>query len=565
MDKARLRKAVAFRAIALSIPVVLFLIVEGICRLATPGFSEDPYINFTSPVSIFSKVEEGGVEYYQVTHPDAYRARNLRFTTHKKPNTLRIMCLGESASAGWPHPATEVYSEYLRQALEKAFPGKTVEVLNIGVHAYASYRLRMVFDDIIRFEPDLIVTWIGNNEFLEQRTYLQRSGAASVASRLSRSLRVVQLAKIFLAKRMHPENTVTGQRRMFKAYANWTLVKRISKDLRKDPVQFADVKEHYAYTMDYMAREALARNVPMLMLTVPVNLRDWKPNVSGNEATGEALERWRAAYTAGRKALLDGDAAAAVARLREAAKIDPASADTHFYLGRALEAAKDYPAAYAEYMAASDTDENPFRTITPFRETVRSMPARFPNVHVVEAERAVAAAAENGLPGFDMFVDYVHPTKKGNLVIAKAVYDAILEHDFFHVPPATRAFEREDQLYEGKPYDELHDALLQGDVVYMAMTMHQDESTVAEARTIVREHMTDALQIPARVDDKLIEAVSAHLAVEEKEIRGVAVDPAEKAKAEADYQAAYVSMFGKKAMRDEAPRDEQAQHEVSPR
>ncbi len=54
----------------------------------------------------------------------------------------------------------------------RSYPRRSIEVINVSAHAYAAYRVRLLFDRVLEFEPDLLVLCTGNNEFLEKRTYL---------------------------------------------------------------------------------------------------------------------------------------------------------------------------------------------------------------------------------------------------------------------------------------------------------------------------------------------------------------------------------------------------------
>ena len=78
---------------------------------------------------------------------------------------------GGSASASWPHPTTEIYNSYLEKSLQQIYPSKKIEIINCSAHGFASYRVRQVFETIIPLQPDAVIIWSGNNEFLERRNY----------------------------------------------------------------------------------------------------------------------------------------------------------------------------------------------------------------------------------------------------------------------------------------------------------------------------------------------------------------------------------------------------------
>jgi len=117
--------------------------------------------------SIVRQVEDDGQQTIRVVHPEAYAVRDTQFTVHKPEGTIRIFSFGGSASAGWPHPSSEIYTEYLERALAAQLSDRRVEVINLAAHAFASYRVRMIFDDVIGYDPDLVIIYSGNNDFLE--------------------------------------------------------------------------------------------------------------------------------------------------------------------------------------------------------------------------------------------------------------------------------------------------------------------------------------------------------------------------------------------------------------
>jgi tetratricopeptide (TPR) repeat protein len=218
----------------------------------------------------------------------------------------------------------------------------------------------------------------------------------------------------------------------------------------------------------------------MLVFTVPVNLHGWQPNVSVHSVSGERLAAWQSAYDKGCRHLLLGEAASAVDALREASDIDPGHAETWFRLGRALEANGDRDGARAAYLLAKDLDQNPFRAMSLLNESVRTTAASHPAVRLVDMEQLVMEATPLPAPGFDLFLDYVHPTSTGNRVIAKHTFDAILATDPFRLEPATRTFDVPDDGYRDEA-----DFGVQLHVLTLTFFMHQYAAFVERANHVM--------------------------------------------------------------------------------
>jgi hypothetical protein len=191
--------------LAAGLPLVILLLAEIAFRVI-PGLNQDrdPFVNI-SPVSIFSRTTIGGQEYYNITHPLIINGADVHILVKKPANTIRIFCLGSSACASWPHPPTETFSAYLQQALAAAYPGKHVEVVNAAGHGFAAYRTRRVLDEVLQMEPDAVIVWEGNNEFLEDRNYDPPN--AGIVS-LARHLRTFQWLQSAFANR----NKMSGEK-----------------------------------------------------------------------------------------------------------------------------------------------------------------------------------------------------------------------------------------------------------------------------------------------------------------------------------------------------------------
>jgi tetratricopeptide (TPR) repeat protein len=165
-------------------------------------------------------------------------------------------------------------------------------------------------------------------------------------------------------------------------------------------------------------------------------------------------------------------------------ELDAAHAATHYHLGRALEASGRLDEAIASYERARDLDANPFRAHSSFNEIVRRVSRTFDNVKLIDAEKLFREASAPHAPGFDLFLDYVHPTRKGNTILAKAVFDAMVASGMLGSTSAVFQYEpapRDD----GVIYDATRDQSLQRTLMFLAMMMNQNETVVRIADLIV--------------------------------------------------------------------------------
>ncbi len=470
-------RPIILKTILILLPFLFLGLIEAVLHLL-PGSDEDQFVDL-GPFSLFSKVQIKGETHFKVTHPSGYAERNTVFAEKKPEGSLRVFCIGGSASASWPHPVSETYSAYLEQALQKAYAPKPVQVINVSAHGFASYRVKAVFEEIAALEPDAVVVYSGNNEFLETRSY-DTSSLANFLEKFQGKLQVVKLARRFTRKAVLSGTQLSGVADFF-----WKKVQRESLELRSDPALFAKVKQHYHDSIESIAKKAEHDGIPLLLLTVPVNLKDWLPNVSDNSLTGEGLTLWRIAYGNGRRHLFQGNPVAATAELEKAAGLYPTHSETLFWLARAHEAAGEFSAATRVYILAKDLDLNPFRAHSDFNNSVRDLAAQYaPNSHLVDLEEIFSAASPNGTPGFDLFLDYVHPTQRGNLLIARNVFRALIDDEIFSAPPRINEFRFIPISYDVGLYDETLNLQLQYSVFRLCCMTHQYDSAILKAEYI---------------------------------------------------------------------------------
>ena len=461
-------KRLIFRLASVALGLLLVAALELVARLLTG--SGDGFVTISS-FTLFSHTEIDGTPHLAITHPYAYPDRKTVFPLEKPSGGLRIFCLGGSAAAGWPHPPQETFSSYLETMLQERLPGRPVEVINAAAHGFPAYRVRRVFDEVIDLDPDVIILFTGNNEFLERRSY----GSTGVLESLGRRLRLAQLATD-LVRRRHTR--LSGDELNEVAATLWSKVKQQALELRSDPEQLAAVTAHYSASLEHMVQVADQRGVEVFVLTVPSNLRDWLPTVSAHTLSGDAADRWQETYLRGRRDLLEGRIEEAVRGISAAIGLEPDHAESHFWLGRAYEASGRAARSRHHYRRSKDLDYNPFRALSRFNEAVRAVAATAPRATVVDLEHLFDEAAVHPAPGFELFLDYVHPTTAGNRLIAEAVFEALAAEQVGGLSPGARA------AAPVTTYDESADYTVQMRIFGMSTMNHQYEASLARAERL---------------------------------------------------------------------------------
>lgn len=119
--------------------------------------------NSIVPYTIFGTkfyIKKDGMEWISSTHNELYRLK-------KPDNTFRIVCFGGSTTEN-PFAYKEYKIHYpmvLQQMLQKTYPNKKIEVINVGYSSYATSHLLIILTlDVISWSPDLIIMSENTND-----------------------------------------------------------------------------------------------------------------------------------------------------------------------------------------------------------------------------------------------------------------------------------------------------------------------------------------------------------------------------------------------------------------
>ena len=175
-QKISRRRKIVFSLITVGIVVVVCEVGARLIEQISTGTrdslgQQNPYVDFVNRVPAFRLRSSDGKKKYRRTMYHSPIQSNQQFSQVKPANGFRVFCLGGSAAKGWPHDVDYTYPSFLKQKLQRAFPDKEIEVINVAGWSYASHRTKFIFDEIIEYDPDLILIYSGNNEFLENLVY----------------------------------------------------------------------------------------------------------------------------------------------------------------------------------------------------------------------------------------------------------------------------------------------------------------------------------------------------------------------------------------------------------
>lgn len=348
------------------------------------------------------------------------RPLNYRIAARKAPNTVRIVLLGESAVQGIPVPSF-AFGPQLRAQLRARYPGREIEVINTGIVAINSHVVYQIARELARFEPDLFVVYMGNNEVVGPYgpgcAYLSEMPPLWVirASVFVRSTRTGQLlgalAGLLSPGGGHPAEW--GGMSMF-----------VDSAVTGDDPRLLAVYQNFGENLRGIVRAASEAGAKTILCTVVANLKDCPPFVSRHRHGLSQQERaaWQAAFEEGRLAWRLGEDDKARLRLTEALRIDPHYADTLFMLGSLDLKAGDVETARSRLVDALHWDALRFRPDPRINQVVREVArAGRDGASLVDAAVAMGSDPHSTVPpsGKEILFEHVHFDWAGNYQLAR--------------------------------------------------------------------------------------------------------------------------------------------------
>jgi lysophospholipase L1-like esterase len=364
------RKAVIYSLLPV---VILFSVLEGAARMVEiwlPPWEVDYGWGFTADSRLFvpSEKEPGQM----ITAPAKETCfRRQRFSMSKPEGIFRVFMIGESSV----NYLMDDFPDFTAR-LHGAFEGRyQFEVINAGGLSYGSHRLVLIMAEILEYEPDLVLVYVGHNEFEEieqlelarpERVVYQRLMYKSALCRFIRDKAAsAQVSRMVREKNRQILETGDPQ-------AN--LIAACRHDFTPDEI--AARMETFDKNMATMVSMCQERAVPVILGSVPSN--HFNPALS---AEGY-LE-----YQPVRDCFRDGEYARGLALGREILRRN-------------------------QRHQSSDAENDIIRRI-----------ASQHNVPLADVEAAVIAAEPHRVPGETLFIDMCHLSPEGNRILLDVYYE----------------------------------------------------------------------------------------------------------------------------------------------
>ena len=429
---------------AVCMPFAAWIALEGLLHLHHPGFlhyQHDPWLGFSAHIPLWHHNTETGR--YELAKSHRYAFEPTGFSYHKSEDTFRIFCLGGSTVQGRPYGHLSAFPAWMKIWLEKAYPRKTFEIINVGGVSYASYRLVPILKECLGHQPDLIILCTGHNEFLENRSYdLRGMGNDDVGPWMEWSSRS-KVFEAFTALTQHALPTRKPLPRLGAKVQAMLDFERGLEQYHRNEAWASEVETHFRDNVQTMIRKCQAGHVPMLLLNPCFNLKDSPPFKSEHRPdwTPEQAKAWSQLISSAREHL-QGDPDESIHQLSLATSMDPQFARTWYDLGKLLFGKARWQEAKACFQRALEEDVCPLRIRNKMRQSLEAM-AQTEGVPMLDLQTLAEAQNPWGVAGESFLVDHVHPSISGHQIIAQTLA-AQIALDFLPRPrqwPSTQEIE----------------------------------------------------------------------------------------------------------------------------
>lgn len=425
-----------FRAIAVLLGLAPLVAFEGLCRLCDWGRAEvhdDPFVGFRSVRPLFVLSDDG--LRYEIPKSRQWYFRPQSFEAKKPAGEFRIFCIGASTVQGEPFDVETSFPTWLEIELAAADPSHAWKVVNCGGVSYATYRLVPILQEVLRYEPDLVIFYEGQNEFLESRTFdhiRSRGEVVNAAVDMAAHLRTFTLAREGYLRLQGISSSDPPRRRPILPTEVEALLDYRGglEEYHRDEAWRSGVIAHFRFNLQRIVQLTREAGVRLILMNPVANLSDSPPFKSEHGAglSAAQLEEWDALCEAAREQLHGErrDVQRAIRLLEQACELDPLHAGCFYNLAKCYEAAGQFEQAKAAYIEAKELDVCPLRILEPMNDAVLEV-AELSETPLVDARRLFEERSEHGIVGGRWLVDHVHPGVEGHQLLADAVAEKMIE------------------------------------------------------------------------------------------------------------------------------------------
>lgn len=412
---------ISFYAIALALPFIFILALEGIFRL----FITDRHVPLFIPVEQHPGYLQPNPNIIQRYFPSPELAPQVAPDTHyflaqKPQDTTRIVILGGSSAAGFPYGRFGSPSGFMQQRVHGLYPEQNIEFISVAMSSINTYMLRDFVAEVLEIDPDAVYIYAGHNEYLGVMGVGSRySGLGSHTLNLLylslKEWRLVQVLQTLLLQFQLTDGFDQAQRN------SRTVMASVAKNANipyQSPI-FEQGKQQFEDNLEAILNAFEHKQVPVYLSTIASNLAGQPP--------------FAAPYTLPSAIQTQLDIAFAqkdISTLQRIHKTHPYHPEPNFALGVVL--SKTHPMQAKKLLeAARDYDSLRFRAPSVFNAIIEQKSQAFANVHLVKGAEYLAQASPYGIVDNTLMLEHLHPNARGYFLLAESAISSMQAHGLF--------------------------------------------------------------------------------------------------------------------------------------
>ncbi len=429
MNKSGRKRIWAFKIIAIFLPVLLIFLIEAFLRASNYG---DDMALFRSDVTgkYFYLNPQVGKRYF--TNIKNSTNGNIDFFPKSKTvGAYRIFVLGSSTSLGFPYMYNGAFPRMLKYKLQRLYPEKNIEVINLSLSAINSYAVLDMAKEVVSYQPDAVIIYCGQNEY-HGALGIASSGSFGSSSLViktfiwSKKSRLMQLLYNLLY--INKKNDISNDlhRTLMERLAFGQKVEFGSKKYKRGIVQF---ENNISEVLELFNKN----KVPVFIGNLVSNCKDLHPfasNISHND-TKTSFDR---IFKEANEILQHGDSIKALTIYQKALSIDSFHAECCYRVGSLAYSAGNYSKARVYLLKAKEYDNLRFRAPEEFSRFIETVSQKYNNTHFVDVCAAFEKESPHGIVGNELLLEHVHPNLIGYSVMADAFLNSLVDVEFKQVP-----------------------------------------------------------------------------------------------------------------------------------
>ncbi|MFH1143280.1 MAG: tetratricopeptide repeat protein [Candidatus Eisenbacteria bacterium] len=294
-------------------------------------------------------------------------------------------------------------------------PQRRIENVNCAMTAVNSHTALDFISDILEHDPDLVLVYMGHDEFYGPGGVGSNTADLSKANPAVRFLLELRLTALLrrALKIGYSRDAPLPVRNVMEMMAAEQEI-RYDSPLRKEAVRI------FSSNLTKLVTRCRDRQVPVVLCEVSSNLRTQEPFGSAHRAGfAEQLEFDALLQKAGEEQG-QGNLPAALEAARRAVQLDSTFARARYLAGQILDGLEDTGAARKEYAAAREMDTVPFRAPAEINRVIHRIAAD-QGVPLVAVDSLLSLGSPGGIAGDEFFLEHLHFNLHGNGWVSRAI------------------------------------------------------------------------------------------------------------------------------------------------